>query len=263
MAVNEVVVTEETLPEHHPANKTYNLLLIGADRRDASWNGNSDAMILITINEGKKTLTMTSFMRDLYANIEGVGVRKLNHSYAVGGGPKLVKTLQDNYGVKIDNYASVDFAGLAAVIDTLGGVTITVKDYELPTMRIVGIPEAGTYRLNGNQTLTYTRIRYQGRSDFERTQRQRVVLQALMADARQMSVAKMNEMANAVLPYVTHNIDQGTMLTLLSKLPSYLNYEVTEIRIPEDGTWTSQGEILVPKVINAVIRSLRDRLYGE
>ena len=56
------------------------------------------------------------------ANIPNVGIRKLNSAYAVGGGPLLVSTIESNYRVDIDNYASVDFSSMASIIDMVGGV---------------------------------------------------------------------------------------------------------------------------------------------
>ena len=91
---------------------TYSILLIGSDRRSDNWYGNSDAMILMTLNSNTKKMYMVSFMRDLYADIPGVGVRKLNAAHANGGGPLLVETIESNYGVSIDNYASVDFESM-------------------------------------------------------------------------------------------------------------------------------------------------------
>ena len=51
--------------------EVYNVLLIGSDRRNDSWNGNSDVMIVMSVNAGSKKLSLTSFMRDLYADIPG------------------------------------------------------------------------------------------------------------------------------------------------------------------------------------------------
>jgi len=241
----------------------YSILLIGADRRDKSWNGNSDAMILVTINNETKTLSLTSFMRDLYADIEGVGVRKLNHAYAIGAGPKLVETIEKNYGVSIDNYASVDFNDMIAIIDQIGGVDITIKDYELASMGRVGIDTPGLHHLNGQQALAYSRIRYQGRSDFERTQRQRVVLQAIMQTVRQMTLDELNAFVEVISPLLTHNMPSDVFFEQVSLIPTYLQYKVNEMRIPEDGTYHYSGEIIVPNDINAVIEDLRDKLYAQ
>ncbi|MGN1187788.1 MAG: LCP family protein, partial [Lachnospiraceae bacterium] len=110
---------------------TYNLLLIGVDRRDTSWNGNSDTMILVTINYDRQTIYMTSFLRDLYANIPEKGVRKLNAAYAYGGAPLCMDTIRCNYGVQIDNYAMVDFSAMIEIVDVLGGVDIELTEDEV------------------------------------------------------------------------------------------------------------------------------------
>ena len=101
-------------------NNVYNILLIGVDRRDKTWYGNSDSMILLSVNKDTKQIHMTSFMRDLYANIPDVGVKKLNAACAYGGGPLVVRTIEDNYKLPIDNYASVDFDSMIDIIDAVG-----------------------------------------------------------------------------------------------------------------------------------------------
>ena len=98
---------------------TYNLLLLGVDRRDESWNGNSDVVLLVTVNKEKKTVYLTSFLRDLYADIPGVGVRKLNAACANGGPELTIQTLEENYHVEIDNYAMVDFNAMIDVVLSL------------------------------------------------------------------------------------------------------------------------------------------------
>ena len=277
--IEEVTLTVEELDEEELSG-VYNLLLIGVDRRDRSWNGNSDAMILITINHEQKKIFMTSFMRDLYANIEGIGVRKLNNAYAVGGGPLLVNTLTSNYGVRIDNYASVDFLDMVQIIDICGGVEIFVRQEEIQYVngyldamnrsqdiyyRESFIPEdspGGTFNLNGRQALAYSRIRVIG-YDFERTERQRRVLQALIKKARTMNVFQLMSLADSVFPLVTHNISSSDTLKLMTDLPSILSYEVVELRIPFGSEYRSQNEILVPLDINDTVTKLRNIIYAK
>ena len=88
---------------------TYNILLVGSDRRDDSWNGNSDTMILVTVNYNTSKISMVSFMRDLGVDIPGNGTQKLNAAFAIGGISLLEETLKNNFRVRIDNYAAVDF----------------------------------------------------------------------------------------------------------------------------------------------------------
>ena len=62
----------------------YQVLLIGSDRRDGSWNGNSDVMILASLNRNKKTISFISFMRDTGVNVPNVGYGKLNCFFCQG-----------------------------------------------------------------------------------------------------------------------------------------------------------------------------------
>ncbi len=149
----------------------YNILLVGVDlRAGETWNGNSDSMILVSINSAKKTIYLTSFMRDLYAEIPGVGTYKLNRAFAVGGGPLLVQTIEENYRISIDAYAWVDFYDMIDIIDLIGGIDIEVSADEVEVANSyikematgIGLDASdyyltseGTLHLNGMQAVEY------------------------------------------------------------------------------------------------------------
>lgn len=255
---------------------TYNILLIGVDVRNVQWHGNSDTMILLTVNHDTNKIYMTSFMRDLYADIPGYGVRKLNAAHAIGGGPLLIQTLEANYGVKIDNYAKVDFSSLTTIIDIVGGVDIELSAAEVNSANgniaeqcnLLGwdygthsIKAPGMQRLSGIQAVAYCRIRNVGNADFGRTARQRAVLAALVNRAKSMGIGQLNTLINQVLPLVTHNVEQGTVLSLISQVPSFLSYEFVTNRVPYDGLFTSKNEILIPNMAETIKR-LRETLYA-
>lgn len=256
---NEAVPTEKDL---------YNILLIGSDHRDDSWNGNSDVMILVTIDQEEKRMVMTSFMRDLYADIPEYGVHKLNYAFAAGGGDKLEETLEDNYQIEIDNYAVVDFEDMAAIIDIIGGVEIEVSDAEaevlngyLNSMEEWGdyLSGGGVYMLNGNQAVAYMRIRYVGNNDYQRTQRQRDVMKAIFASAGQLGISELSEVAFEVLGNVEHNLGAGDLIMLMGLLPNISEYELEENRIPYDDLYYSENEMLVPD-FEATIARLHETL---
>lgn len=257
--------------------ETYNLLLIGVDRRDRSWYGNSDVMLLVTVNNERKTIYLTSFLRDLYANIPEVGVRKLNASCAYGGPNLCVETIRSNYGVQIDNYAMVDFYSMADIIDEFGGVDLEISAAEAAmansyadtmiaasgsddysgTLSLVD----GMAHLDGYHAVGYARNRYTGNTyDFGRTERQRKVLMALAEKAKSGGLGSLSGIAKKVLPYVTHNIDELKVLSLLSKLPTWADYKIEQQHIPYDNMYYSQNEILVPDM-EATITKLRETIY--
>lgn len=256
---------------------TYNILLIGVDRRDTSWSGNSDVMMLVTVNKDKKTIYLTSFLRDLYANIPGIGVRKLNASCANGGAELCVETIKKNYGVQIDNYAMVDFNAMIDIVDELGGIELEITDDEVRVANgyIKSMCEAngdsydahqftssGLVHMDGYQAVGYARNRYSGNTyDFGRTERQRKVIMAIIEKAKDGGLGSLNSAAQSVLPYVTHNVDEATVLKLLIQAPGWLDYEVEQQHIPYDGMYYSKNEILIPEM-DATISKLRETLYS-
>ena len=247
----------------------YNILLIGSDRRDSSWYGNSDVMMLLSINSETKTLHLTSFMRDSYAIVGDSGGHKLNYAYALGGGPLLVETIEENYKIDIDAYASADFDSTADIIDLLGGVEITVSSGEARLINETArgsnndyLPGAGTYHLNGDQAVAYGRIRKIGNADYQRTERQRTVMSKLFEQAKELSVMELASLADDILPLITHNMDQSTVASLLLDLPTFMSYELVLDRIPYDGLYYNRGEMLVPDWEETIER-LHENIYGE
>lgn len=258
---------------------TYNLLLLGVDRRDESWNGNSDVVLLVTVNKEKKTVYLTSFLRDLYADIPGVGVRKLNAACANGGPELTIQTLEENYHVEIDNYAMVDFNAMIDVVDALGGVDLEIDEDERVTAndyitcmcedngvdpKPYYIKKAGKVHLNGYQAVGYARNRYTGKgSDFGRTQRQRNVLLAIAEKAQNGDFASLSDTIEDVMPYITHDIPEFEMIGLIMQIGTWMNYDIQQQHIPYDGEYTSQNEILVPNDMNATVEKLTSILYGD
>lgn len=115
-----------TLPDPSAASgRVTTFLLIGSDSRDTS-RGNSDTMILARLDEGAGTLSLLSIPRDLYVPIPRHSPFKVNGAYALGGVGLTIETLRDYFGVRIDHFVMVDFAGFQDVVDQLGGVNLTV-----------------------------------------------------------------------------------------------------------------------------------------
>lgn len=271
MLTASVPVLAEEEPALLPNGETvYNLLLIGSDHRNDSWNGNSDVMMVATVNQEMGKLFLTSFMRDLYADIPGYGVHKLNYAYAAGGAQPLKDTLKDNYNLDIDNYAVVDFGTMADIVDIAGGVEIEISDAECKVLNGYltsmdapedYLPGGGTYQLNGNQAVAYMRIRYVGNNDYERTQRQRNVLSTIFGTVKNLEASELVELAEEILPCVEHDLNPIRLLTLMAQLPQWAEYELEESRIPYDDLYHSENGMLVPD-FEATTARLHETLYG-
>ena len=263
------------------ADHVTNILLIGTDRRDESWYGNSDSIILVSINNKTKQIIMTSIMRDTYAAIPDYGNSKINLSHALGGGPLLVQTVEQNFRIDIDYYVSINFEGFMNVIDQIGGIPMTLSEDEVRVAnnyirdmnKILGLPEGsgmlsggGHYTLTGKQALAYSRIRYVGNADYERTERQRNVLTEVFNKAKTLNAVQLNDLANAFLPNLTHNIPANDVLGLIIDLPTLISYNIGSERIPYDGLYQSMninGQGMLVPDWESTIQKLQSTIYAE
>ncbi len=242
-------------PDAISLSSVENILVIGTDSRDIETDrGRSDSMILLSINKNSNTVYMTSFLRDVYVYINDYyGYGKLNAAYSYGGAELLMDTIESNYRIKIDNYVIVTFAACAEVIDAVGGVEITMSDDEANALNEILISEVnelmgdkrnadlldggGTYTLSGKQALSYSRIRYVGNADFERTSRQREVLTLAMKKACK-NPAYLSAIFMNALPEVTTNISGLSLYAYSLKAPFLLmSYDMAQQQIPANGTF--------------------------
>ena len=280
--IHDLMSSFQSVDVHEGSEDIYNILLIGVDRRDKTWNGNSDSMILVSIDKSTNRMVMTSFMRDLYVDIPEKGYKKLNSAYAYGGGPLLCQTITDTFKIKVDRYVAVDFVDLVNIIDTIGGVTLDVTDEEIKVVNgyiwdmcenIVHVdPEehyfgsAGTYYCDGVQTVCYARNRFVGNNDFERTSRQRYVLEQLMKEVKQMSLAQMTEKVQAILKFVTMNVPEKEIWEMIPEVPDFLEYKIDTVRIPYDNMYDTiyvGGQDMLVPYWESTIRQLQEEIYGS
>jgi len=233
----------------------FNILLIGSDTRSSNDRGRSDAMIIISLNEKMKTITATSIMRDIYLQIPGRENNRINTSYAYGGADLLMDTIEQNFKIHIDRYVSVDFSAFIDVVDAIGGVSIDLSKKELSfiggDMKLIdgkngqinvlqnGIEvQPGTYFLDGEQTLSYVRIRHIGNNDFDRTERQRKILREIFMIVKDVGRSKLSELLKTIAPEISTNLSEGEIFSLILDLPKLSGYDLKECRIPLDGTYS-------------------------
>ena len=188
-----------------------NIALLGIDSRDESGSGRSDAIVILTVDKKHKKLKLTSIARDTYVSIDGHSKDKLTHAYAYGRSQLAVKTLNQNFGLEITDYVTMNFFGLARVIDYIGGVTVDVDEDGMnelnrnifPEMRSLGVecPDLtapGEQLLCGGQAVCYARIRHID-SDVERGNRQKEVLMAMFSKVKSMNPLKLPKVAEMVI----------------------------------------------------------------
>lgn len=247
-----------------------NILLIGQDRREGEGRARSDSMILCTVNKKTKELTMTSFLRDLYVQIPGYHSNRINAAYAAGGMALLDKTLEQNFGLHIDGNVEVDFTQFAGIVDVLGGVEMEIRQDEADFINYEtgsNLTE-GTYLLNGDQALAYSRIRkLDADGDFSRTNRQRKVMGALVDAYRDASLPTVLSLMNQILPMITTDMNKLEILGYALELfPVLSKAEIVSQRIPADGAYTDQmidGMAVLVADMDAARQMLEQTLTGK
>lgn len=252
-----------------PGSSLLNILLIGQDARDGDTQARSDSMILCSYNRKTNTLTMTSFLRDLYVKIPGYGSNRINAAYSFGGTKLLKQTLEDNFGLYIDGCIEVDFSHFSEIIDHVGGVEIQLRRDEAQVInRETGSTlEEGLQKLDGSQALAYSRIRkLDSDGDFSRTNRQRKVVSALVDSFREIRVTDMTSVLNDLLPMLTTDLNPAEiLLCALEVVPGLNDMETASQRIPADGTFsgrTIDGMAVLVADMAAQHRHLRSTLLG-
>ena len=200
-------------------------------------DNSTDSIMILSIDQKRNKLKVSSIMRDTYVDLaDGRGANNIKNAYRFGGPTLAIKTLNSNYDLNIKNYVTVNDEGFDKLIDSIGGVEIDIKDYEVPIMRTVGIYSSGKYTLSGKQALAYCRDRKIGNGDFERTERQRAVLTKIFEKMQTVQVTKYPAIISDMLPYVETSMNKGEIISLASTVfPKMKTLEPA--RFPVDGYW--------------------------
>lgn len=228
-------------------NPPVNIALFAVDKRTEEEAGNSDVVMIISIDQLNGKIKMASIMRDTYVKIEGKGMDKINSAYATGGPQLAIKTINQNFDLDIKDYMNVDFYGAAKIVDALGGIMINVKAAELPYLNnyldelaiyekipAVHIRDAGLQKLNGKQTVAYTRIRAVGKGDYERTERQRSVLVSIFDKLKNSGQEIFPVFASQVLPNIETSMANFTLLNFAGSILNSKNKVIEQARFPLD-----------------------------
>lgn len=245
-----------------PHGNVINILLIGQDRREGQGRQRSDAMILCTLNYDDKTITLTSFMRDMYVKIPGYDANRMNACYQIGGMDLLNECLVENFGVQVDGNIEVDFGGFMRVIDAIGGVDMELTQAEANYLNRRGNWDVsdtawtwdlkeGMNHMTGEQALAYSRIREIGNADFGRTERQRKVLTALLDACSGKSVGELYDMLKELMPLMATDMKDNELVSFsLDAFSIISDIEIKTLRIPADGTYRDASinsmQVLVP-----------------
>ena len=241
-----------------------NIALIGID--DSDGTARSDVVKIISLNFDTKKISITSVQRDnlVYQPMEE-RYEKLNHAYWYDGAQGTISSLNYNFDLDITQYVKFDFDSVVNIVDILGGVDITMTDAEAAQL---GIGGGGTYHLNGEEALAYSRIRKID-SDYERMQRQNNVIDALLSSIGAQSTTDLLGVVNDVMPYIETNVSNGSFKNYAT---SYLTFDksLNQYQFPSGGyssilaslSLYGYGPHYVLNDFAGEVKLMHDNIYG-
>ncbi len=260
------------------------ILLLGIDQRcDETGPPHTDSMMVLTIDPVGLSAAVLSLPRDLWVEIPGFGLDRINQAYYFGelheypgGGPVLaMETVAATLGVPIDYYTAVNFDAFIEIVDLIGGITVTVPEaINDPTYpdRCYGYDPfsitAGTHRLNGAEALKYARTRATFGGDVDRAGRQQAVILAARDQILQLNmlpqlIAQSPRLWQTLQDNVRTNLtlDEGLQLALLMQdIPrESIQTAVIDYNFVYNETTPDGREVLVPN--RDEIRRLREMLF--
>ncbi|MHC6174948.1 LCP family protein [Lactiplantibacillus plantarum] len=247
------------------STKPLSILLLGVDtgadgRID---KGNSDTIMVVTINPQNNKTVVTSIPRDTLADMVGdqeTNVQKLNAAYNIGGSKMAKASVSKLFNIPINNYATVNMGGLEQIVNAVGGVTI--KSPLNITFDHITVTK-GKHHLNGKQALTYTRMRYQDpRGDYGRQLRQQQVLRAVLA---KLAEVKTYQRYNQLLSSLNGNLKTDLSFNDLIGLATHNHDNMKHIQSTQvigQPAWinTSSYQILSTKTLQKTSDNLRTQL---
>ena len=230
--------------ELYSSKNVINVLLVGLDSKDGlKYGGNSDSLILVSLNKKTEKISMCSFFRDswCYMNVAGKDrYAKINSSYFHGGPNALIDTIEKNFKIDIDYYVAVDFSSFRDIIDALGGITVPVQEYEAAYINKTNpdfhIEAGDAVHLTGKQALVFARIRKSDYdSDVSRTRRQRQVITSLIESAKNASLSQLNNTLDTLFKYVKTDLTKSQILSYGAQAiaKGWVNYEITQFTLSD------------------------------
>lgn len=267
-----------------------NIMIYGADNHKEGEYGRSDSMILLSIDKRTHAIKQTSFLRDLYVTIPGHDPDRLNAAFAIGGAKLATETIEYNFGIRIDSYIVIDFSGFTSLIDAMGGITLELTEEEIDyinwqcwrnkqveTRNEIVIPESEFYtnkneekaakvKLNGRQALWYARDRDSAGSDFDRTARQRILIDTMISQLKSSNPFTLMYVAFMAAPLITTDMSKTDVLGKLFSVFELLKYDKKEYRVPRSDNfsfeWVNDASVIGIDDIEYEKSKLFEFIYG-
>lgn len=274
--IKNVEISEE---KQEQMSGYWTIAVFGVDSRNSSVGkgNNSDVNILCNIDQGTGEIRLVSVYRDSYLNISDKNTyNKINAAYMQGGPEQVVKALNRNLDIDIDDYATFNWKAVADAINILGGIDVEITKSEFyyinafisETVKATGVAStqlksAGMNHLDGVQAVAYGRLRLMD-TDYARTERQRKVISLAFEKMKKADWATINNIVQTVFPQVATSIEINDLLKIGRNITRYHLTKTTgfpsELREKKMGR---KGACVIPQTLESNVIELHHFLFGD
>ena len=256
-----------------------NIALFGIDNRSTGKyeSGNSDCIMIASINNDTKEVRLISVYRDSFLAVDDDdNLRKLNAAYAKGGPTGAVAALNKNLDLDIKEYVAVDFNAVMEVVDALGGIELDISSKEAETMKIyinemnevmgtngTAVSGPGLQTVNGIQALAYCRDRYSGGDASGRTERQRTVISKIVEKAKAASLPTLNKVIDKLFPDISTSLSSSEILGLAAGIKDYelADTQGWPFQLTTERMGGKLGDVVVPTDLETNVNLLHQYLF--
>ena len=259
-------------------SKYWTVAVFGVDSRDGNLGAGalSDVIMLASINRKTGDVNLTSVYRDTYLQIDDEGkYHKINEAYFKGGPKQAIATLNRNFDLDIDDYVTFNWKAVAEGLNVLGGVDLDISDKEFAYINAfitetvqgtglgsVQLEHSGMNHLDGVQAVAYARLRLMD-TDFNRTARQRKVLELAMQKAKAASKKTLVATAMTVMPDIQTSIGADDILDIAKTVKKYNIQNAVGFPFSRDTTNVGKMNVVVPATLVSNVAQLHPFLYGD
>ncbi len=214
-----------------------NIILLGVDSRSmkksALKSANTDAIIVVSMNEKTGEVNLTSVFRDTFLKMGDTSTyEKINAAYYFGGAKMSMKSLNQAMDLNIKKYVLFNFKMVADLVDAVGGIKVDVKEREIEelnkytkeTAKHIGqkkyktVKKAGRQELEGVQAVAYGRIRKGVGDDFRRTSRMRTVIKKVTSKLKNKNLFQLKSIMELCLDDCKTNLSKNDLIGFAQRL---------------------------------------------
>lgn len=274
--IKNVEISEE---KQEQMSGYWTIAVFGVDSRNSSVGkgNNSDVNILCNIDQGTGEIRLVSVYRDSYLNISDKNTyNKINAAYMQGGPEQVVKALNRNLDIDIDDYATFNWKAVADAINILGGIDVEITKSEFyyinafisETVKATGVAStqlksAGMNHLDGVQAVAYARLRKMD-TDFARTERQREIIQQCFVKLRQANFSVINNVMEVVFEQILSSVTLNDIIPAAKNLTKYTIVDTMGFPAARsDANMGKKGDCVIPQTLESNVIELHRFLFGE